>query len=122
MFPIEKPVWVLLINLGQMFDFRVADEVWSRFLRGEGIIRYKGYGMGYSQIENRYRQSEWHPDSICRIISDGGVCGRQARLARRSDHLLESLQQECLNLDMQLLQVMDLMQIQGTSIALAAKV
>lgn len=87
MFPIEKPVWVLLINLGQMFDFRVADEVWSRFLRGEGIIRYKGYGMGYSQIENRYRQSEWHPDSICRIISDGGVCGRQARLARRSDHL-----------------------------------
>ena len=87
MFPIEKPAWLLFIDLGQKFDFKITDEIWGRFLRGEGIIRYKGYGSKWKQPEYLYRQNEWHPRSICRIIQDGGICGRQATLARRSDQM-----------------------------------
>jgi len=87
MFPIEKPAWVLFIDLGQKFDFKTTDEIWGRFLRGEGIIRYKGYGSKWKQPEYLYRHNEFHPRSICRIIEDGGICGRQATLARRSDQM-----------------------------------
>ena len=87
MFPIEKPAWVLFIDLGQKFDFKVTKEIWGRFLKGEGIIRYKGYGSTWKNPEILYRKNDWHPQSICRIIEDGGVCGRQATLARRTDQM-----------------------------------
>ena len=85
MFPIETSAWIVLIDLGEKFDLKVAGAIWDRFLKGEGIIRYKGYGGKWKKPEYRFRKSEWNPLSLCRIIEDGGICGRQATLARTSN-------------------------------------
>jgi hypothetical protein len=93
LFPIDKAPWPLLMPLGETRPLNECQYVWDHFigkqLYPEGkkkkcrrIKTYGQYTWDYTLAERRYKQSEWNPNSLPRIVEDGGVCGRQSQLGR----------------------------------------
>ena len=52
--------------------------VWDKYSGGQGMIGYGKYGFEYELPEVKYKKSLWEPNTVVRIIEDGGVCGRMA--------------------------------------------
>jgi hypothetical protein len=93
LFPIDRAPWPLLMPLSETRPLNECQYVWDHFtgkmLYPEGkkkkcrrIKTYGKYTWDYTLPERKYKQSEWHPDTLPRIVEDGGVCGRQSQLAR----------------------------------------
>ena len=89
LFPLDSAPWPLLAPMRQTVSDRELDYLWDHFTgkaatAGKRLITYSRYTFDYEKPEIRYKQSDWHPSSIPRIIEDGGVCGRQSTLAQLS--------------------------------------
>ncbi len=89
LFPLDAAPWPLLAPMRQTISDRELDYLWDRFngkmnTPGKRLVTYGHYTFDYEKPEIRYKQSDWHPNSIPRIIEDGGVCGRQSTLAQLS--------------------------------------
>jgi hypothetical protein len=93
LFPIDKAPWPLLMPLAETRPLNECQYVWDHFtgktLYPEGkkkncqrIKTYGQYTWDYTLPERKFKQSEWNPGSMPRIVEDGGVCGRQSQLAR----------------------------------------
>jgi hypothetical protein len=89
LFPIDLAPFPLLAPLRQTLPERELDYLWERFNgRIEGakdrLPTYGHYTFDYEKPEIRYKQSDWNPTALPRIIEDGGVCGRLSTLAQLS--------------------------------------
>jgi hypothetical protein len=95
LFPLDKAPWTLLMALGETRPLRECEYVWNHFTGKDKykhapkkkrkcprIMTYSKYTSDYQKAEIRFKRSDWHPDSMPRIVEDGGVCGRQSQLAR----------------------------------------
>lgn len=86
LFPLQTAPYYLLNPFAQSVPGREQDFVWERFCRPKGkqsrVLAYADavYGWEYTKPDVRQKKSAWHPDSIPRILEDGGVCGRLARM------------------------------------------
>jgi hypothetical protein len=90
LFPLDTAPWPLLAPMRQTISDRELDYLWNRFqgkmpeAGAKRLVTYSQYTWNYEKPEVRYKQSEWFPSAIPRIIEDGGVCGRQSTLAQLS--------------------------------------
>jgi hypothetical protein len=91
LFPIDLAPFPLLAPLRQTLPERELDFLWDRFngrMAGvkDRLPTYGHYTFDYDKPEIKYKQSEWNPNSLPRIIEDGGVCGRLSTLAQSGHH------------------------------------
>jgi len=90
LFPLDTAPWPLMAPMSQTISQREQDYLWDRFngklpdVAGKRLVTYSRYTFDYEKPEIHYKQSDWNPSSIPRIIEDGGVCGRQSTLAQLS--------------------------------------
>ena len=79
LFPIDLAPYPLLAPLRQTLPDRELDFLWDRFngrMAGvkDRLPTYGHYTFDYDKPEIKYKQSDWNPNSLPRIIEDGGVC------------------------------------------------
>lgn len=91
LYPIDKSPWPLLAPLRQTLPRSEADYLWDRFqgkpayTDGSRWKTYARYAWDYERDPAlRWKQSDFHPNSIPRIAEDGGVCGRLSTLGQFS--------------------------------------
>ncbi len=81
LFPLDKAPWPLLLGLTDQDPLDESEYAWLLYKKTGSVPGYATYTFSYEKIENRYKDSAWHPDSYFRIIEDGGVCGRLSTMA-----------------------------------------
>ena len=87
LFPLDSAPWPLLAPMRQTLPQRELDYLWDRFNGKYGGKRLYGYGIyswNYTKPQIEYEVSAWDPNSLPRIIEDGGVCGRLSTLTQLS--------------------------------------
>jgi hypothetical protein len=100
LFPIDKAPWPILMPLSRTAPLDECQYVWDHFTgkkvfpkreskeakhknkKPARIKTYARYSWDYTEPEFSFKQSEWNPGSLPRIIEDGGVCGRLSKLGR----------------------------------------
>lgn len=89
LFPFNDAPWPLLLPMQQKLPKDESAFIWDHF-RGavpedeKRLHTYGKYTWDYEKPEVKWKQSQWNPGAIPRIIEDGGVCGRLSTLAQYS--------------------------------------
>lgn len=88
LFPVDRTPWPLLLPLAQELPQNEAEFIWDRFTGkipdagGQRVRTYASYSWDYEKPEVKFKKSPWEPNSVPRILEDGGVCGRLSTLGQ----------------------------------------
>jgi hypothetical protein len=97
LFPLADAPWPLLLPLRDTVPANEMAYVWNHFRddptatphdvpmpAGKRIMTYGHYTFDYEKPAVALMASAWNPESLPRIVQDGGVCGRLSALAEFS--------------------------------------